>query len=362
MCGVSRYARELTSALAHIDRDNEYLVYTNDVVHGFDLPHNFQLVATRCSRMNPAHDPRLARRLRHDRPDVYHALHAWLPVVFPAAIPALFTLHDVFAVTDPEFFAKRRPFGGFAREYFRWLIRRSISRARVVVTDSSFSQREIRRLFPASTTPVTVVHLAPCDPLPAASPSPQPDLAAPYVLYVGNFRSYKNVPTLLEAFARVRQAGLADVTLVLAGADSGEQVRSLVAELSIAPAVRFVHRPSDDALHQLYANASVLVQPSLYEGFGLPPLEAMRAGVPVIVSDAECLTEVCGEAARVFPRENVEALAAELRTVLVSADLADHLRHAGRVRAAQFTWTATARRVLAIYQAVTTGVPLPERL
>jgi glycosyltransferase involved in cell wall biosynthesis len=271
----------------------------------------------------------------------------------PAGIPTIVTLHDVFAVTDPEFFAKRRPLDHLARAYFRWLIRRSLRRARAAITDSQYSKDEIRRIFPAEPTPIAVVHLAPPEgtEVRAGTPSFVDRVGCPYVLYVGNFRSYKNVETLVRAFARrLGGSGKEELVLVLAGSDFGETMRRLSSELGISHAVRCVHRPSDDILRDLYRGARALVQPSLYEGFGLPPLEAMRAGVPVIISNAECLLEVCGNAARVFPRQDVEALARELSTVLESPELRSDMRIAGQTQAARYSWAATAEKTLKIYQ------------
>jgi alpha-1,3-rhamnosyl/mannosyltransferase len=356
---VSRYARELIGALGGIDADNEYVIYTRDAIHDLSLPANFQMKATGLAPTNPLHDFGMAANLRRDLPSIFHVLHGWLPVVLPAGIPIVMTLHDVFAVTDPKFFAKRRPFDGLVRAYIKWLISRSLRRCQSVITDSHFSRGEIRRVFPATSTPMTVVHLAP----------PQDDsvqiehayvdrIGHPYVLYVGNFRSYKDVGTLIKAFALYLGAPEREVPLlVLAGSDSPELVRQLALEQGISDSVRVVSSPDDAALLDLYHGARLLVQPSLYEGFGLTPLEAMRSGVPVIVSDAECLVEVCGDAARVFPRRDVGALAREISAVLSDTGLQGSMRLAGRRHAARYSWTATARSTLEVYRALVDAEP-----
>lgn len=361
-CGVSRYARELVAALGRADSTNEYIVYTERPAADLLLPENFRLDATGCSRMNPMHDVRMAAIVRRDRPSVYHVLHAWLPVVLPAGVTAILTVHDVFAVTDREFFAKRRPLDGLARAYFRWLISRSLRRARAVIANSEYSKSEIRRVFPAANVPIVVTHLAPYrrEPDSPGRTEPAGRIGRPYVLYVGNFRSYKNVDTLIKAFAEyLRAAGPGEIVLVLAGSDTGDRQRRLAAELGISHAVRFVHRPSDERLQDLYRGALALVQPSLHEGFGLPPLEAMSAGVPVIISDAEGLREVCGDAARVFRREDVGALADELSTVVGSPHLREQMSRAGRVQAGRYSWEATAGRTLGVYRWAAGGASGP---
>lgn len=363
-CGVSRYARELIGALGRIDTYNEYIIYTRQPIQDLSLPANFQMKVTGLAPMNPLHDVGMAANLRRDVPSVFHVLHAWLPVVLPAGTATVMTLHDVFAVTDPEFFAKRRPLDGLVRAYFKWLISRSLRRCHSVITDSHYSKSEIRRVFPTTPTPITVVHLAPPqDESVQAEHGDVDRIGHPYVLYVGNFRSYKDVDTLIKAFALYLAAPGREVSLlVLAGSDSPERVRHLALEEGISESVRVVSSPDDAALRDLYHGARVLVQPSLYEGFGLAPLEAMRSGVPVIVSDAECLVEVCGDAARVFPRRDVRALARELSTVLSDTQLQGSLRRAGSIQAARYSWTATARSTLQVYRAVVgsgTAVPVP---
>ena len=363
-CGVSRYARELIGALGRVDTYNEYIVYTRHPIQDLSLPANFQMKATGLAPMNPLHDLGMAANLRRDVPSVFHVLHAWLPVVLPTGTVTVMTLHDVFAVTDPAFFVKRRPLDGLVRAYFRWLIRRSLHRCHSVITDSHYSKSEIRRVFPTTLTPITVVHLAPFQDKSVQAERGDVDrIGHPYVLYVGNFRGYKDVDTLIKAFALYLATSGREVSiLVLASSDSPERVQQLALEEGISESVRVVSSPDDATLRDLYHGARVLVQPSLYEGFGLTPLEAMRAGVPVIVSDAECLVEVCGDAARVFPRRDIRALAHELSTVLSDTQLQGSLRTAGNIQAARYSWTATALSTLQVYRAVAdsgTAGPIP---
>ena len=189
-------------------------------------------------------------------------------------------------------------------------------------------------------------------------------LDPPYILYVGSEHPRKNLSTLLRAFARLkREPAFRDLKLVKVGAPGGpeapfrEQTLRAVHELELENDVVFTGRVPEDDLPPWYSGAACLVFPSLYEGFGFPPLEAMACGCPAIVSNAASLPEVVGDAAVVVAPRDDAALADAIRTVLAE-DVREDLAQRGLARAAEFSWDRAARETVAVYEAVL-GPPRP---
>ncbi|HEY3079662.1 MAG TPA: glycosyltransferase family 1 protein [Chloroflexota bacterium] len=184
-------------------------------------------------------------------------------------------------------------------------------------------------------------------------------LEGPFVLYVGAYQARKNILALIEAFTTVRRAR-PDLRLALAGPSPwaypalGERIERLGEE-----AVRVLGYVADPDLPALYSAASVYVLPSLYEGFGIPVLEAMACGTPVVCSTASSLPEVAGDAALLVDPHDPGAIAEAIRRVVTDPDLADDLRRRGLARAGGFTWARTAAEYAALYRALTDDQPQP---
>jgi glycosyltransferase involved in cell wall biosynthesis len=175
----------------------------------------------------------------------------------------------------------------------------------------------------------------------------------PYILYVGSLEKRKNLPRLLQAYARLRQ-DLPGWKLVIVGARKWKSapIFDTLSRLGLEPYVHFTGFVEEDDLPALYNGADLFCFPSLYEGFGLPVLEAMACGTPVVTSSTSSLPEVAGEAALLVDPYDVEAIAAAMRRVLSDPELAQDLRARGLARAAQFTWERTARETIAVYERV----------
>jgi glycosyltransferase involved in cell wall biosynthesis len=167
---------------------------------------------------------------------------------------------------------------------------------------------------------------------------------------------HKNIDTLVRAFAKVK-ADLPLLKLVLTGLTTKTSLAltALAEELSIGADVNFTGRVTDSELVNLYQRASVMVFPSFYEGFGLPPLEAMACGCPVIASNASAVPEVVGTAALLFDPSSADQLAASIRTVLTRHELREELIDRGLSNSRRFTWEETARRTLQIYERCVRG-------
>jgi len=175
----------------------------------------------------------------------------------------------------------------------------------------------------------------------------------PYILYVGALESRKNLPRLLEAYTLLRQWSTG-WRLVIVGARKWKSspIFETVQRLQLESHVTFTGYVADEHLPALYAGADLFAFPSLYEGFGLPVLEAMACGTPVVTSNSSSLPEVAGDAALLVDPYNVDEIAAAMRRILEDTNLAQELRMHGLARAAQFTWERTARETIEVYEKV----------
>ena len=289
------------------------------------------------------------RGLRGRAIELYHEPN-YVPVRYD--VPVVVTIHDLSWLRYPETHPADR---------VRWLVRglpRALERAGAILVDSAFVRDEVVAMFDVSPQRVTVAHLGVS---PAFRPRRPEETAVTlrplglqhghYLLSVGTIEPRKNVGHLLAAFARLPVALRKTFPLVIAGA-RGWRAADLERELGLLAdrgQVRFLgHVPADD-LPQIYAGAAAFVFPSLYEGFGLPPLEAMACGVPVLASDRAAMPEVVGDAGVAIDPERPEDTAIKIAAVLEDAGTRADLAHRGEIRAHGFTWQACAQATVQAY-------------
>lgn len=270
--------------------------------------------------------------------------------------PAVVTVHDLTVLLYPE----------AHRLKVRWsqvaFLDRSLARARRIVADSEATARDLRFHFPGTADRIQVVPPG-VDPefRPASEDERQAIrevLGTPdgYLLYVGTLEPRKNVETLLRAWERIRDTREKPPPLLLAGSPGWRNRAQRRRLEALAPeGVRHLGRVEPEVLVRLYQGATVFVFPSLYEGFGLPPLEAMACGVPVVVSDASSLPEVVGDATPKVPPLDSRALAEEVVRLLNEPDLAHERAERGRERAAQFTWERAAAGMAGVFDEALAG-------
>jgi glycosyltransferase involved in cell wall biosynthesis len=264
--------------------------------------------------------------------------HYNIPIFYRGRL--LVTVHDVFHLAMPQYVG-----GWHKRAYAKLLFARLRQQASSILTVSEFSKQELLRLAPAGKQPITVTHLG-VDEDWFHVPSKQPLHARPYIIFVGNVKPHKNIRGLLEAFTLVHKTIPHD--LVIVGKREGFIKQAGV----LGSRVVFTGRVSDEQLKQYVARANALVLPSFYEGFGLPPLEAMACGCPVIVSKAASLPEVCGDAALYVDPYKPENIAAQLLRLVNDKPLQDELKQKGLARARQFSWDKCAKETLQVIQGV----------
>jgi len=356
--GIGRYTRELLRAVAQADPNNDYRIFyaSRTVPHPLPpLPANF-----RVTRL-PFHDIWLARvwqRAQAPLPadwitgpiDLFHSPDFTLPPV-RCGTRTLLTVHDLSFVRDPDSAAPG------LRGYLEVVVPRSVARADHILADSAATRDDLIELYQAPPEKVSVLYCG----IDAAF-RPVRDLqiqaavraryglgSAPFIVAVSTLQPRKNYVRLIQAFARLSTQG---VNLVIAGGKGWlfETIFAEVERLRLQERVIFPGFVADDDLPALYSAARLLAYPSLYEGFGLPMLEAMACGTPVVASTASCLPEVAGDAARLVSPTDVEALAMALDEVLTDEALRADLIAKGHARAGQFTWDQAARQLLGIYR------------
>lgn len=276
----------------------------------------------------------LARKIPEST-DLFWAPHYNIPVFYRGRL--LVTVHDVFHLAMPEFVG-----GLHKRLYAKAMFGAVAKRADTVVCDSEFTARELTRFTGVSEQKLRVIKLGIDSSwfVPVQAPSPH---GKPFLLFVGNVKPHKNLVRLLDAFASIAQVISHD--LIIVGKKEGfitgdDAVQEKAARLG--DRVHFTGYIDDAALRQYFSHAAALVFPSLYEGFGLPPLEAMASGCPVIVSNVASLPEVCGDAAVYCDPYSSEDIAQKILFVLRNEPLRSDLSRKGLEQARKFTWEACA--------------------
>jgi len=300
-----------------------------------------RLVPVAARPRSPADQWTLPRLLARLRPDVFHAPYYAVPAVIP--VPLVLTVHDLIPQLFPEYWPNRA-----LRATIDLWTRYAIRRADRIIAVSEATASDLARLIPAAAHKTRVV---PQGVSPRHLPPPRATLpsASPYLLYVGSNKPHKNLRRLVAAFARL--APDVEGKLVIAGAWDPHYPQAMdeVRRRGLEARVTFAHRPSDARLDELFASATGFVFPSLYEGFGLPVLEAMAAGLPVATSNGGSLGEIAGDAALLFDPTDEEAMAQAMARLLRDGELRARLAAAGRTRAALYSWSRTAEGAWAVY-------------
>lgn len=286
----------------------------------------------------------LAQRL-----DVLHMTYA-APVW--AAAPLVLTVHDICYATNPEWFSPRD------LRVLTTVVPRSIRQAAQIITDSESARRQIIEHYRVPDQKISAIPIGPGPgALPVSLEAASQELLAlglglerPYVLTVGNLQPRKNLIRLVEAFGALVESRKHDIDLVIVGPRRFRAEEITRAAGSLAGRIHFTGYVSDRQLAACYRCSTVFVLPSLYEGFGLPVLEAMAHGVPVVCSNAGALPEVCGDAAILFNPLSVEDIANAVDRALSDTSLRQRLGEAGPSRARQFSWKTSAERTAAIYR------------
>jgi len=350
--GNETYIRNVVRSLGEVDPGGDYTLFMTDAGLREPIPG-----AERMRRVTVRpHNPLLRipisfpLALARERIDVVHVQYV-APPLCPARI--VVTVHDIAYDRHPELFTRAE----VAR--FRLLVPLTVRRASAVLTVSEFSRRDIVRRY---LVPPERVIVAPD----AADPMFRPihdeaqldavreryGTGDEYILCVGNLQPRKNLRALIDTYVRLRRTDATRHRLVLVGRKAWlhDDIFAAARDSGYAGELVFTGYVPDADLVALYNAAAVFVYPSLFEGFGLPPLEAMACGTPVVCSNTSAFPEVVGDAALTVDPRDPEALAAAIATVLGDANMRANLAAAGLRRAAYFSWETTTRTIVSTYQ------------
>lgn len=353
--GPRTYVLGLVDALLKCDGENEYIVFYNDPVHLGRFPQAREIVLPGKSPLARLYREHVLLPLacRRERVDLLHCPKSAIPFFSPC--PTVVTLHDLIPLRHPE----TEKFA--ARVYWRLQIPIAARRSAFIITDSEHARREIMADFkvPAERIRAIMLGFDPAmlmrrDAVQGAAIRARYGLPEGYILYVGTIQPRKNIITLIEAYARLKREKEIAEKLVIVGRKGWlyDRLFERIAELGLKSEVIFTGFVPDEELPFIYDGARVFAYLSLFEGFGLPPLEAMACGVPVVTSNTTSLPEVVGDAGITVPPTDIERVAAALEQVLTDPLLASRMREAGIARARLFSWEAAARDTLAIYMQI----------
>jgi glycosyltransferase involved in cell wall biosynthesis len=352
--GDRTYALNLARALAAVDGENEYLLYTWEPTTLLDglgpRTAGVLLPASPLWTWTPFVFP---GDLRRRRADLAHVQYITPPV---APCPLVTTIHDVAFRRFPHLFPLKH------RLLLNWLVPLSARLAVAVITGSEATKRDLVELYDLPPEKIAVTPYAadaayrPMDREQARElVARRLGVPAPYLLSVGVLQPRKNLPRLVRAYTRVARE--IPHRLVLVGKEgwAPDELRDAVAACPPGREPLFTGYVPDADLPALYAGADLFLYPSLYEGFGLPPLEAMACGAPVITSDTSSLPEVVGDAGVTVDPEDEEAIGEAIVRLLADRRRRADLRERGIRRAAGFTWERTARETVAVYERALAG-------
>lgn len=376
--GVYRYISQLISAIDEIAPSHEFSLLFNycrsvhdeafqDVRRTFESG-RFKFVRSRIPRALWMRGW-IPAELAVGRLDVFHGLYDFVPPVIHGV--SVLTIHDLRYVSmdgsadadvmryingEPQLLADYQQRLDFFRRQ-RTIIRSVARRARLIITPSEFARRSIVNMLDVPAERVRVIYHGVSDEL--RNPVPRErhlsvlqrfSISEPYLLFVGKLDPLKNLDMLLRAYRIIRRNR--SIRLVMAGPSGwyGTVLRERVNELNLVADVTFTDFITDEELKVLYQRASLMIFPSLFEGFGLPVIEAMASGTPVVCSNHCSLPEVVGNAALLVDPTSEEAIAKAVLDVLGDMELQNRLRRAGLLRSEQFTWPEAARKTVLAYE------------
>jgi glycosyltransferase involved in cell wall biosynthesis len=358
--GVQRAAYNLIKALVRVDHVNEYYLFTSaDQASNSDW--NFPNVTVIASNIREGENsrnhlweqfvlPRLA--MRH-KIDILHSPANLAPLLYRGK--SIVHIHDLCFVVNPQWFS-------FSfRTLYNFVIPRLARRAAKVITNSNNSRNDLLQFCNLPAERVSQVYWAVDDLFTSkdrADTAPTDWNLNDYILYVGSLEPRKNIGTLLEAYELMRSRNPElKPKLVLIGGESPLFAEVRLKVKKFKDDILFKGFVNDDMLRAFYRRASLFVYPSLYEGFGLPPLEAMASGVPVVTTLTSSLPEVVGDAAMMVSPYNVEQLAETMANVLTKPDLRRDMITKGKEQVRKFNWYRVARNTLAVYYEVYNSQP-----
>ncbi len=371
--GSGQYVRSLVKAMAQVNPENEYVIVvprenilSDEITPLPDFGARVFLyperpsfrVSENLAKLN-FEQSAFPRACHREHVDIAHVPYFASPSSPP--VPTVVTVHDLIPMILPLYR------GSILVQMYTQLVAKAARRANAVIADSECTKRDIIARLGIDSERVHAIYLAADarfkridDPAQIAAARERLDLPEKFLLYLGGYDQRKNIRVIIEAFSLLPELYEAGYRLVLGGVTRGAGSSDLfpdphriVSQSSLKEdAVKFHGWVREEDKPALYASATLFLFPSLYEGFGLPPLEAMASGTPVISSNASSLPEIVGDAAMLVEPEAAVAWAESIRAVLKDPAQLPKMRERGIMQAKQFSWERTARETLAVYKSI----------
>lgn len=353
--GIGTYIRGLLRALADIDSENRYILLTGEQGRKRleELPENFEVVIEPAPVYSAREMFTMSWHLARLDLDLFHATHYALPLYLRCR--TVVTIHDIIHLLYPEFLPNPLAF-----LYAQRMIRRSLNRGDRIITVSKNTKSDLIDYFDADDKKIHVVYNGVDDCFRQRLAAEDLDrwlrslgLRQPYALFVGNPKPHKNLDRVIQAYARALEIDSFEAPLVCVGSRSGEdfKIRQRAEQLGIADRVQLLGHVADEALPAIYQGAALFLYPTLYEGFGLPVVEAMASGVPVITSNTSALKEIGEGYAHLVNPLDVEGIAKAIAQCMGDVEHRQALARIGLRRAEDFRWEKAAEKTLRIYRA-----------
>lgn len=337
--GIGTHIKNVILPAVSMDNENQYVLFCDPADLRFEKS-NAIWVAEESAKYSVREHFNLGRKAAAHKIDLFHSPHYTLPLTFKKL--SIVTIHDLIQFKFPQFYPAWKVRAG------TFLLKRVIQKADLILTVSKTSRNDIVDMFPAAESKIEVIYNR-LDPE-WSQPAPALDLSSlgiekDFILYVGNFKTHKGLETLVDAYCLLKNAP----QLVLVG-KSRDTESTLLEKCFANSRVRILGFAEGRMLRRLYTDALFFVFPSLYEGFGYPPLEAMSSGTPVLSSDTPALCEILSESVEFFKTGSVESLAAKLEMMIQDSGRRSELRTAGQKRANEFMTNDSPQKLLTIYR------------
>lgn len=354
--GIGRYVHELVLNLLSLDKKNDYVLFMNQPEFDKYEPTTKRVtkVLVNAKHYSFAEQSKFWWKLRKANIDLMHFTHFNAPVLYRGA--SVVTIHDLTL----SFYPGKKMNSSFHKFAYNIVLKRAVKHAKRIIAVSKNTKQDLVDITHTSPAKVEVIYEGV-----GANFTPREDketvsdllkkynITREFMLYTGVWRSHKNLVNMVRAFALLKEDEGYETQLVITGEENPyyPEVKRVVKELNLEHDVIFTGLVPEDELVALYQSAVFYVFPSLYEGFGLPPLEAMRCGTPVVASKASCIPEICGEENAVFfDPYDPEDMANNMRKVLLDENLRAELREKGLKHSRKFSWERMSEKTLEVYK------------
>lgn len=352
--GDGQFSSQIIKHLAAIDGRNEYILYTRKGNRGFysvDKP-NFELRVVDIAAYSLTEEINLAKIVNRHKPDIYHT--------FTFSYPSKINCRTMISMYDLTHLLFSSLFSFKLILYYKLRVARCVERADKILTLSEKSKLDIINKFKVDSKKIRPIYCG-VNPLYRQIDKDQANkyvkekfsISSRFLLYVGQIKRHKNIQTILYSLRDVLKAGV-EIKLVICGRNSTKSgwLLKIIAKLDIKKSVILIETPTNNDLLNLYNAADIFVYPSLNEGFGLPPLEAMSCGVPVVSSNVGSLPEVLGKSASFVGPQDVAGFSDAITRILCDKEKAQNLFKSGLERSRFFSWEKAARDLLNLYEEI----------